>query len=157
MTILAIDPGPENSAFLILSTAGLPRDFDKLENAALLRHLRAGELHADLMAVEMIASYGRPVGEEVFETCVFIGQILEAWGSRPALRIKRKEVCAELCGNARGVNDAVIRQRLIDIYGGKTRAIGLKKSPGPLYGIAADVWQSLALALTAQAQIGRAA
>jgi len=45
-------------------------------------------------------------------------------------------------------NDASIRQALIDRFGGKDAAIGRKASPGPLHGIAADVWSALALAVT---------
>jgi hypothetical protein len=47
------------------------------------------------------------------------------------------------------VNDAVIRQRLIDIFGpGKAVAIGTKKVKGPLWGLRSDEWQALALAVT---------
>lgn len=39
--------------------------------------------------------------------------------------------------------------RVADLwYGGKERAIGKKATPGKLYGVSADVWQALAVALT---------
>ena len=41
-----------------------------------------------------------------------------------------------------------IRQALIDRFGGKEKAIGLKKTPGPLYGISSHAWAALALAIT---------
>jgi hypothetical protein len=44
--------------------------------------------------------------------------------------------------------DANIRQALIDIYGGNDKAIGNKKTPGPLYGIKGDLWAALAVAVT---------
>jgi len=48
-----------------------------------------------------------------------------------------------------GVNDSTIRQAMLDRYGpGREKAIGKKKSPGPLYGIRKDEWQALALAVT---------
>ncbi len=49
--------------------------------------------------------------------------------------------------------DAILRQLVIDRYGGKDKAIGkgpTKKtagSPGPLYKISKDMWQALALAI----------
>jgi len=52
-----------------------------------------------------------------------------------------------ICGSARA-KDQNIRQALIDRYGGKETAIGKKQNPGPLYGIKADEWQALGLAIT---------
>ncbi|MBV8782506.1 MAG: hypothetical protein JO353_14005, partial [Phycisphaerae bacterium] len=45
--------------------------------------------------------------------------------------------------------DGNIRQALIDRFGPtKERAIGKKKSPGPLYGMSGDCWSALAVAVT---------
>ena len=66
-TILAIDPGPTHSAYVILSPAGRITDHAKLPNTELIAHLRRRELHADHLACEMVASYGMPVGAEVFD------------------------------------------------------------------------------------------
>jgi hypothetical protein len=41
--------------------------------------------------------------------------------------------------------DADIRRRLLDVIGPQ----GTKKAPGPTYGIKSDMWQALALAVTA--------
>ena len=96
----------------------------------------------------MVASYGMPVGAEVFETVFWIGRFYERHeneGGRVA-RVFRKDVKMHLCGQTKA-KDSNIRQALIDRYGpGKEKAIGLKKTPGPLYGIKGDEWQALALA-----------
>jgi hypothetical protein len=100
------------------------------------------------IAIEMVASYGKPVGQEVFDTCVLIGRLWQHFKARRPALIFRKDVKMHLCGSIVHVNDGVIRQRLIDLWGGKEKAIGRKASPGPLYGIAKDEWQALALAVT---------
>lgn len=147
MTILAIDPGTTHSAIVefteqtreILHAAKMSNEHVrqyilKFSHPYQIRHL----------AIEMIASYGKPVGEEVFETCLWIGRFIEAFGGDYTL-IKRREIKFHLCGTDKGVNDAVIRQRLIDLYGGKDAAIGRKATPGPLYGFKADMWAALAV------------
>lgn len=166
MIVLAIDPGTTHSAFVVYD-GRRPTDYGKLEN----EFLRADITHSgttgarfynvDSIAVEMIASYGMPVGYEVFDTCVEIGRILEAWTHawrypKPATLIYRKDVKLHLCNSPRA-NDASIRQALIDRYGGKERAIGRKASQGPLYGISADVWSALAIAVTVTEQTKEAA
>jgi hypothetical protein len=61
----------------------------------------------------------------------------------------RRDVKLSLCGSARA-KDGNIRTALIDLHGGKEAAIGRKKTPGPLWGVHADVWAALALAITCE-------
>lgn len=155
MIVLAVDPGNEQSAWLRYDVAtGMPLDFGKWPNKKLVDHIafsctshNPGPWVFSQLAVEMIASYGMPVGREVFETCVWIGRIWEAWGDESFALVYRKDVKLHLCGQPRA-RDANIRQALIDKYGGKDKAIGKKANPGPLYGISADVWSALAIAVT---------
>lgn len=101
----------------------------------------------DHLAIEMVASYGMAVGVEVFETCLWIGRFIQASG-RPWHQVYRKDVKLHLCGFTTA-KDANIRQALIDRFGpGKEKAVGYKKTPGPLYGITADLWQALAVGVT---------
>ncbi len=149
--ILAIDPGPRESAF-VLYDHERPVRTGKAPNAFLLADLLqskqcAGPFsRADDLAIEMIASYGMPVGAEVFETCVWIGRFIQAWDA-PHRLVYRKDVKLHLCGSVRA-KDGNVRQALIDKYGGKEKAIGKKVTPGPLYGVTADVWSALAVAIT---------
>ena len=151
MIVLAIDPGNEQSAFLVYDGARVLR-FGKWPNERLLNELRLWDEGSGLfaiascIAIEMIASYGMPVGREVFETCVWIGSFLEA-ANQPQELVYRKDVKLHLCGSARA-KDGNVRQALIDRFGGKDKAIGKKATPGPLYGISADVWSALAIAVT---------
>lgn len=95
------------------------------------------------VVVEMIASYGMPVGQTTFETCVFIGrihQICEDMGSE-VLYAYRKKIVTWHCGSSRA-KDGNVRQALIDKYGEQ----GTKKNPGPTYGVSKDIWSALAIA-----------
>lgn len=148
MTLLiAVDPGPHESAVVSLNESGVITMHDKWSNDRLLVSLsKLSNDPKSEFVFEMIASYGRPVGSEVFETCVWIGRFMQATNCMS--RMYRNEVKVHLCGSANKVNDGVIRQRLIDIYGGKDKAIGKKQSPGPLFGVVADEWQALALGVS---------
>ena len=122
------------------------------ENDDLLTFIKnSHERGIDSIAVEMIASMGMPVGKEIFETCLFIGQIKECWkwvcpvkvlGTGVVL-IYRKDIKMHLCGSMRA-KDSNIRAALIDRFGKP----GTKKQKGILYGIKADEWSALAIAVT---------
>lgn len=152
MRILAIDPGTTESGWVNYCDGRL-HGSGVMSNADLLRHIGEADW-ANLLAIEMVASYGMPVGAEVFETCVWIGRFQQAWRDPGAARfVYRKDVKMHLCGSARA-KDANIRQALIDIYGpGKEKAIGKKASPGPLFGVTSHAWPALAVAVTAHSQL----
>ena len=148
--ILAIDPGSLKSAY-VLYDQGKLLDFGIKPNAALLAIIRTAD--CECVAIEMIASYGMPVGKDVFETCVWIGRFIQVSWSRgkPFFQVYRKDVKMYLCRTPRA-KDSNIRQAIIDLYPptgeGAIPQIGTKKYPGPLYGVSKDVWAALAVALT---------
>lgn len=150
---MAIDPGPDHSAY-VLYRRGELLDFGKVDNNHLLALLI--QTSAESLAIEMIASYGMSVGASVFETCVWIGRFIEHWRANrlerdrnsEVRRVTRIAVKSHLCHSAKA-KDANVRQALIDRYGGKEQAIGRKATPGPLYGVSNDVWSALAVAVTA--------
>lgn len=155
MYIIGIDPGNTQSAFCIVDSALRPIFFDKAKNEEMWREIfdAAQALHWDEVefAVEMIASYGMPVGREVFDTVLWIGQMkdrIEGAGKKCNL-IYRKDEKLAICHNPRA-NDATIRQALIDrfAYGVRNKGKGTKKEPGWFYGFRADIWQAYAVAVT---------
>lgn len=155
MKILALDPGTSKTGWCLLDS-GRPIAFGVLDNAAMLDEIR-NTYEADLMAVEMIASYGMAVGREVFETCVWIGRFLQTWRDPAAVKlVYRKDVKIFLCGTTKA-KDANIRQALLDTYpatgGGATPQVGTKSQPGPLYGVSSHVWPALGVAVTVAASV----
>ena len=108
----------------------------------------------DPSRLEMIASYGMAVGKEVFETCVWIGRLLQVHEENrvfhPAHLVYRRDVKLHHCHSAKA-KDANITQALIDRFasGQPNRGKGTKARPGWFYGFAADIWQAYALAVLA--------
>lgn len=143
--ILAIDPGTTESAFVSWNGVVCDRGFVSNDELRSYFTSRTSFLRADVIAIEMIASYGMAVGKETFETCVWIGRFLER-ATRPTTLVYRKDVKIHLCGSMRA-KDANIRQALIDKHG----PCGTKLNPGRLHGISGHLWAALAVADYAEA------
>lgn len=154
--ILAVDPGTHESGWVIYS-GGKVLSSGVCKNDAIISMIATTD--AEFLAIEMIASYGMAVGKEVFETCVWVGRFWQAWDRKweltlemPAKLVYRKDVKLHLCGTPRA-KDANIRQALIDLLG----APGTKKEPGGTYGVKSHAWAALAVAVTTEASMPRAA
>jgi hypothetical protein len=144
VSIFAIDPGTTHSGWVLIRGDQI-HGSGVSENHELLHDLV--DWGGVPVAIEMVASYGMPVGAEVFETCVWIGRFLQVAGEHRVKRVYRKDVKLHLCGSPRA-KDANIRAALIDRWGGKAAAIGTSKQPGPLYGVKSHAWAALAIAVT---------
>lgn len=147
MKVMAIDPGYEQSAFVlfdgqrVLECAIEP-------NEDLLERLPRYVAVVDAVVLEQIESFGMAVGREVFETVFWTGRFFEvAREICVPQRMPRRTVKLHLCQSARA-QDSNIRVALIDRFGGTERAIGKKKTPGPLYSIKSHLWAALAIAVT---------
>jgi len=147
MLVLAIDPGNEKSAYVFYEAEtkriiGMGIN----ENIACLQIVEHEPY--DKIVIEMIASYGMGVGKTVFETCLWVGRFIQAaYPERIASLIYRKDEKMFLCHSMKA-KDGNIRQAILDLYGGKDKAIGNKKQPGALYGVSKDIWAALAVAIT---------
>lgn len=140
--ILAIDPGNVESAYCLIDKKTYkPIEFGKVDNTFLL--IKLGELKYEKLVIEMIASYGMPVGKEVFETCVWIGRFIQRRICSDYEYIYRKDVKMNLC-NSMKAKDSNIRQALIDRFG----VVGTKKNKGFFYGFKADIWSAYAVGIT---------
>jgi hypothetical protein len=149
MNILAIDPGPEQSSWVVWDGTKVLHKMHSA-NEEILASVIPSSTDAS-MAIEMIAPMGKNVGAEIFETCWWIGRFCQAWSPRTFVRIKRGEVKHHLGLSARG-KDSDVRARIIQLFGGQD-AIGSIHRPGPLYGVTTHMWSALAVALTAEGKI----
>lgn len=180
MTI-AIDPGFRTTGWALLRPIAdklLPElvDHGNTPTIEFLERLRSdSELIITEAVIENVGHYGTGMsaGSEVFDTCIFLGQmheILESVHGAPVKKIRRQTIKTQLCGRATA-KKAEVRQAVIDRWGGNERAIGGKKCPqckgkgwrgrgrstcaecngdgwyvppGPLYGVTGHAWDALA-------------
>lgn len=130
----------------------------------------------DVLSVEAPRAMGLPASNDLFETSVHVGRFIQLWPTKRWSYIFRPDVKLVVCGSPRA-KDVNIRAALIDLWGGQSSAIGGKRCkrcsgkghtgkgptpcpvcahtaspgwevpPGPLYGMAADMWAALAVAV----------
>ncbi len=154
-TLLAIDPGNRESAYVVITTEDCwPMSFGKVPNDELLGLLANAysEWRIDRAVIEMVASYGMAVGADVFETCVAIGRFTQALAFHGIVAepIKRLPVKVHHCHSAKA-KDSNIRQALVDRFapGEANHGKGTALRPGWFYGFKADIWAAYALAVYA--------
>lgn len=152
--ILALDPGNTYTGYCLVDSDCHPIKFGKEKNedvmAACIQILAAQTFHPVHIAIERVASYGMPVGKEVFETCEWIGRFTQELGSYADVDyIYRKDEKMCICHSMKA-NDATIRQALVDrfAYGQSNHGKGTKNNPGFFYGFKADIWSAFAVAVT---------
>jgi len=140
--ILAIDPGTHKSGY-VLFDEGRVITSGVMDNHDLLKIIR--DSNADQFAVEKFVSYGSAVGQECFDTCVWIGRFVEAWiEPDEVMLIPRRDVKRFVCGKGKW-DDSDVREHLIARLGDP----GNKKAPGPTYGVTSHAWAALGVAVTA--------
>ena len=143
MKITGIDPGNKETAIVFINGVDIIDHYYLPNDEALEKIVEINKsYHKCEIYCEMIASYGMPVGKSVFDTCLFIGRIIEAL---PNVKLITRNVIKNAICHSSKANDANIRQALIDIYGEP----GTKKNPGATYGISGDKWAALAVATAA--------
>lgn len=150
MEVIAIDPGTTQSAYVVFD-AGTAKimEYGKVDNGRMLNVIYHSCVKKAV--IEMVASYGMPVGREVFETCVWIGRFTEAanWAKADVSYIYRQEEKMALCRDSKA-KDANIRRALIDRFAKHDlkRGTGTKKNPDWFYGFHDDIWAAYAVGVT---------
>lgn len=151
--VIAIDPGTTESAWVYLDRDKDILLYDKQPNRAVLRRIkRWGGLKSgnDHLVIEQFKNYGMQMGDSTITSIFWSGRFAEAWDGDFTL-LPRKTVVSHICMNPKA-NDSNVRRAMLDRYpqtgGGSEPAKGTKGQPGPLYGIAKDMFSALALAWT---------
>ena len=131
----------------------------KISNYDLRDEIRFGHalVGVNRISIEMIKSYGMPVGAEIFETCVWIGRFLELLMPRGAKvdLVYRADVKLHHCHSS-AAKDSNITQALVDRFasGIPNHGKGTKAAPGWFYGFKADIWAAYALAVLTADTVG---
>lgn len=146
MMLCAIDPGPSESAYVCWDTFtnGFwpPEPYEKMgivSTEGMIGRLRL-MLMPDLIAIEMVQSYGMTVGRSTFETALNVGRFMQTILYRnPNVPVKLYGR-PTIKGQIGGKTDAEIRASLRIRY-------GEAKKGEKLEGVKKDIWQALALAV----------
>ena len=152
--LLAIDPGPVKSGYVFFVDGGI-----YVTDTEANKHIIAAAACPATIVIEWPNLMGMPAGQDIFHTCREIGRMQQAFidhrdrhyqdeGPAEVHLIQRNQVKLALTGRTVGVTDAVLRQRLIDLFpatgGGRVPQIGTKAERGPLYNVKGHAWQALA-------------
>ncbi len=147
--VFAIDPGNIKSAWVVLDGREILHARDE-PNECMFAHLR--EFAECPVVIEKVISYGKPVGDEVFETVYWSGRFAEFAGVHRVHRLDRKAIKQAVMGTQQGT-DKDVRRALISRFTSdrnlatmERSAIGTRGAPGVLYGIVGDMWAALAVA-----------
>jgi len=157
MIILGIDPGPVTSGIVVYSSeAREVMHSNKAATEAEIFDLLGGGTGFACVLIERPAAMG-PMGAgkvgHMLDTAWAAGRF-EALAENLAKHLQvhtltRREVLRNLgVMSGKGSADARVRAACIADHGGSKRvAVGLKASPGPLYGVSSHSWQALGLVL----------
>lgn len=154
-TIFAIDPGNIQSGYAVIEMPNFRlASFGKVDNGELIRLLEIYNNRRELgdpnvFVIEKIASYGMPVGADVFDTCIWIGRFSHALKNKKQEFVYRKDEKITLCGSMKA-KDTNIRQALINRYAkfDYKNGKGTKANQDTFYGVSKDVWAAIAVGVT---------
>lgn len=151
MIILSIDPGNIDSAYIFWDGKSILQ-FGKVTNEELLDIIKYETFVYDEVVVEMIASYGMPVGKEVFDTCVWIGRFVQECENRNKYHTRafRNAIKNHLCHSSKAKDSNVICSlvdRFSDVNKHGKYGKGTLKDKGFFFGFSADIWQAFAVAV----------
>ena len=150
MKVFAIDPGNVYSAYCVMDDQYDLIEFKKTENNTVMKRLLEILDEVDEVVIERIQNMGMPAGQTLFETAEWIGRFSqEAEKKTHVSYIYRRDEKLYICGSPRA-KDVNIRAALIERFAkfDKINGKGSKKQPDVFYGVSADVWAAICVAVT---------
>lgn len=157
-TLFSIDPGPSDSAYVILSlktnNSFTILDKDHINNDKIMDTiLKTSVMYSKFyIVIETIVSYGNLIGQSTIDTAIWAGQFYR-FGKCLNLDtnfLSRPEVQLNLCNNKRA-KPKNMKQAIKDRFGD----FGTKKNPGRLYNLKGTgkskidhIWSAFELAIT---------
>ena len=170
--IIGIDAGNNHSALVVYAPQcpkildyALESNEDIAMRLKALRNENTGGSgpNRTRLVLEMVKSYGSPLGDSILETVFWIGRFVQIWTDTANMSydlVPRKTIVNALIGHSQG-GDSAVRQSLINyfanrgLYGpqGESFEAGsdpksLTRKGGPLYGIKKDLWAALAVCVS---------
>jgi len=153
--IVGIDPGPEYSGQVVVDGSVWPPIVLHSDGDTWEEELIPLRYKPNIVVCEWVISYGSTIGATVLDTARLVGRIEErsAVNKLDFYRITRPEVGLEIAGSRRSkkgqTNEAIReiykKERPDLLGGGKNPTVGIKKAPGPLYGVKSHAWDALAV------------
>ena len=158
MMFVAIDPGPEESAYVVIEDGRIVRA-EKVDNGLLLDMLSTPEWIEERVIIEQIKAYEH-IGDSALWTVHWCGrfhQVAVQNGMRVAY-VPRATVKTHVTGHCRTAKDRHVREAMIDRWGPPQiqitdeeqahlpRSKRRKYKPGPTAEFRADTWAALAVA-----------
>lgn len=151
MLILAIDPGPEKSSWVLWGTESeaVAVGADQVENQA-LRAMLGGNIHenASQLVIERPVLMGKNATAALLETSRWAGVFEGAWpGEVDRLTYHKVRCQLASSGNAK---ESEVKQALISRFapgGFGKEGKGTKANPGPFYGVTGHMWSAVAVAV----------
>lgn len=159
MNILAIDPGTEQSGFVVVDEGLNILDKGIGDNDILIFFIKAFKIlkyfqHPVVLVIEGMTLY-RGVTDDTKQTIIWTGRFIERFMDvgRDYKIIDRKDVRKHLDADS----DAGVIAALVDRFGGGSMktAKGTKGAPGKFHGFNSHVWQAFALAVTYVDKLGK--
>ena len=152
-TVLAIDPGPRQSGWVLFDIEEEKVLSHGIDNNEDIITMIAPDLEcwplAGYIAIERFEARGLPLGESSIETILWSGRFAQAFNAETNW-IRRRDIKLHICGTVRAKDsnvNAVLGDRFSKGQGMRV-AKGTKKAPGPLYGLKSHSLAALAVAVT---------